>query len=376
MKSKHLSTGKDRIDVKVEEDVAANQLGGEVKVADLIWVKINGGSWWPAQVVDDNTVNVNNKPSKRSAGKVLVRLYGSYKYLYVDPLKCHSEFDIILKQNNGCYREILLKALEQDVSYLKSSRSKKQGSKSKESVAVYSSTSMSNHNLARENHQTDSSSLTTEAQRTEFSTMKSKRLSTGKDCIDVKDEEDVAANQLGGEVKVADLIWVKINEGSWWPAQVVDDNTVNVNNKPSKRSAGKVLVRLYGSYKYLYVDPLKYHSEFDIILKQNNGCYREILLKAMEQTTEAQRTEFSVRVSPRRQQYVTIPQSKLEPNMPIAKEEEAKRKPPREDGLQKKLKRNGSSDQAEVSARRLRVMQHLGLIAPSGSPFHKNGLIV
>lgn len=62
--------------------------------------------------------------------------------------------------------------------------------------------------------------------------------------------------------------------------------------------------------------------------------------------------------------------------MPIAKEEEAKRKSPREDGLQKKLKRNGSSDQAEVSARRLRVMQHLGLIAPSGSPFHKNGLIV
>ncbi|KAH0989121.1 hypothetical protein GBA52_000604 [Prunus armeniaca] len=414
MKSKHLSTWKDRIDVKDEEDVAANQLGGEVKVADLIWVKINGGSWWPAQVVDDNTVNVNNKPSKRSARKVLVRLYGSYKYLYVDPLKYHSEFDIILKQNNGCYREILIKALEQDVSCLKSSRSKKQGSKSKaESVAVYSPTRMSNRNHAGENHQTDSSSLT----------MKSKRLSTGKDRIDVKDEEDVAANQLGGEVKVADLIWVKINGGSWWPAQVVDDNTVNVNNKPSKRSAGKVLVRLYGSYKYLYVDPQKYHSEFDIILKQNNGCYREILIKALEQdvsclkssrskkqgskskaesvavysptrvsnnnharenhqtdssslTTEVQRTEFSVRVSPRRQQYVTIPQSKLEPNMPIAKEEEAKRKSPREDGLQKKLKRNGSSDQAEVSVRRLRVMQHLGLIAPSGSPFHKNGLIV
>ncbi|ONI35338.1 hypothetical protein PRUPE_1G530900 [Prunus persica] len=412
MKSKHLSTGKDRIDVKDEEDVAANQLGGEVKVADLIWVKIDGGSWWPGQVVDDNTVNVNNKPSKRSAGKVLVRLYGSYKHLYVDLLKYHSEFDIILKQNNGCYREILLKALEQDVSCLKSSRSKKQGSNSKESVAVYSPTHMSNRNHAGENHQTDSSSLT----------MKSKRLSTGKDRIDVKDEEDVAANQLGGKVKVPDLIWVKINGGSWWPAQVVDDNTVNVNNKPSKRSAGKVLVRLYGSYKYLYVDPLKYHSEFDIILKQNNGCYREILLKALEQdvsclksnrskkqgseskesvavysptcvsnhnharenhqtdssslTTEVQRTEFSVRVSPRRQQYVTIPQSKLELNMPIAKEEEAKRKSPREDGLQKKLKRNGSSDQAEVSARRLRVMQHLGLIAPSGSPFHKNGLIV
>ena len=52
MKSKRLSTGKDRIDVKDEEDVAANQLGGKVKVPDLIWVKINGGSWWPAQVFE------------------------------------------------------------------------------------------------------------------------------------------------------------------------------------------------------------------------------------------------------------------------------------------------------------------------------------
>ena len=27
----------------------------------------------------------------------------------------------------------------------------------------------------------------------------------------------------------------------------------------------------------------------------------------------------------------------------------------------------------ELSARRMKVMQSLGLIAPSGSPFHKNG---
>lgn len=31
-------------------DVAGNQLGGEVKVADLIWVETHGHSWWPAQV--------------------------------------------------------------------------------------------------------------------------------------------------------------------------------------------------------------------------------------------------------------------------------------------------------------------------------------
>lgn len=38
--------------VKMEDgyDVTDNHLGKNVKVAELIWVETNGGSWWPAQV--------------------------------------------------------------------------------------------------------------------------------------------------------------------------------------------------------------------------------------------------------------------------------------------------------------------------------------
>ena len=47
-------------------------------------------------------------------------------------MKCHSEFENILKQNNGNYREIFHKSLQQDLSSTKSSRSKGRGTKSKE----------------------------------------------------------------------------------------------------------------------------------------------------------------------------------------------------------------------------------------------------
>ncbi|XP_024028820.1 uncharacterized protein LOC21391095 [Morus notabilis] len=132
MKSKELANGKNHVRKKSVEEVAANQLERKVKPADIIWVKNHGGSWWLAQVVDENLISESSKPSKRSPGKVLVRLYGTYTYSYADPIKCRSEFDKILEQNNNSCREIFLRALEQDVARLKAGGSKRQRSKSKE----------------------------------------------------------------------------------------------------------------------------------------------------------------------------------------------------------------------------------------------------
>ena len=82
--------------------------------------------------------NPNAQAAQSSNGKtqdeVLVRVYGSYNYLYVDLVKCCSELENILQQNNGSYKEIFNKSLEQDLLSTKSSRSKGHGSKSKEST--------------------------------------------------------------------------------------------------------------------------------------------------------------------------------------------------------------------------------------------------
>ncbi|XVE95193.1 hypothetical protein REPUB_Repub02eG0075300 [Reevesia pubescens] len=119
-----------------EEECAALQFEGEVSLGDLIWVKLHRSSWWPALVVDENSVSKSSKPGSRSEGEVLVRLYGSYEYLYADPMKYYSEFKMILEQNNGSCYDILDKALEQDCSRRKSIKPKGQGSKSTANTRV------------------------------------------------------------------------------------------------------------------------------------------------------------------------------------------------------------------------------------------------
>ncbi|KAL7176575.1 hypothetical protein ACSBR2_029998 [Camellia fascicularis] len=56
------------------DEAAAAQLN-EFVLGDLIWVRLRSSSWWPTQVVDDNTVSQRDKPINRSVGEVLVRLW-------------------------------------------------------------------------------------------------------------------------------------------------------------------------------------------------------------------------------------------------------------------------------------------------------------
>ncbi|KAK9109127.1 hypothetical protein Sjap_017187 [Stephania japonica] len=104
----------------------------ELYLGDVTWVKIRKSLWWPAQVADESMVNVSSKPKKKMKGEVLVRLYGSYKYLYCDPAKYWLEFEKILKENNGSYIETFQKSLEKDISNMKSRNQKKGDSETRE----------------------------------------------------------------------------------------------------------------------------------------------------------------------------------------------------------------------------------------------------
>ncbi|KAF5188576.1 DNA (Cytosine-5)-methyltransferase [Thalictrum thalictroides] len=108
------------------------QSNQQLMVGDLFWVRVSSHSWWPSQVVDEKCVSNVVKPKKRSANDVLVRLYGNYRYMFVDPAKYRSEFNRILKQNNGNCREIFLKYLEQDIARMKPGGPKKRASESRE----------------------------------------------------------------------------------------------------------------------------------------------------------------------------------------------------------------------------------------------------
>ncbi|XP_057432901.1 uncharacterized protein LOC130725715 [Lotus japonicus] len=138
--------------------------GGEVQVAlgDVIYVKLPSGSWWPGQVVDENSVPERVKPSKRSAGEVLVRVYGSYTYLYADPAKSRLEFEEILKLNNGSHQQILLQSLEKDLSSTKSSRSKGSSSEIEGTPRRSKRQKQNDDVLGRQSHEPSSAGMSQE----------------------------------------------------------------------------------------------------------------------------------------------------------------------------------------------------------------------
>ncbi|KAK8451304.1 hypothetical protein SEVIR_6G190600v4 [Setaria viridis] len=84
------------------------------RLGDVTWVKLDGSSWWPAQVIDESCVG--SKPKKKDKYDCLVRLYGTCQYLYVDPWKSNSEFEMMLKQENKSAMETFREVIEKELS--------------------------------------------------------------------------------------------------------------------------------------------------------------------------------------------------------------------------------------------------------------------
>ncbi|KAL9252408.1 hypothetical protein AKJ16_DCAP00645 [Drosera capensis] len=195
--------------------------------------------------------------------------------------------------------------------------------------------------------------------------MKSQRLrNCARNAAEVN-EVATAAQQFTAGLKPGDALWVKHRATSWWPAQVADENTFSRSNKPRKRTSTSVLVRLYGTYEHLYVDAMKCLADFEDISKQHDGDARKIFQKALELVMSKSKSE-------------TEDSKESKPSGSDASGIEDRKQL----GTKKmKLIKKSSSGLTKVKsgdsvARRLRVMQDLGLVAPSGSPFHKNGRIL
>ncbi|KAK8950688.1 hypothetical protein KSP39_PZI003072 [Platanthera zijinensis] len=88
------------------------------KLGEILWCRINSGSWWPVQVVDENCVAF--KPKRKKKDQILVRLYGTFEHMYVEKANCISKTEKIYEEENRSSREIFEKALEEDLSRMKS----------------------------------------------------------------------------------------------------------------------------------------------------------------------------------------------------------------------------------------------------------------
>ncbi|XP_074379687.1 uncharacterized protein LOC141720904 [Apium graveolens] len=197
--------------------------------------------------------------------------------------------------------------------------------------------------------------------------------------IEKNSTEDDAKNHLPKETAPGDVIWVKLGESSWWPAQVSDEDSISGSCNPIKKADGEVLVRLYGSYKYLYVDPVTSHSEFVRILQQSNGKYDDIMMKTLKK--DLARIKSGISKRQRAEPKASKTPTKGKKGM-VQTDEDGSRK--RKQGMQKSREPNGmiseptsaANSEKQRSARRMKIMRRLGLIAPPGSPFRPKNMNV
>ncbi|XP_022766424.1 DNA (cytosine-5)-methyltransferase 3B-like [Durio zibethinus] len=313
-----------------EGESAALQLEGEVSRGDLIWVKLHGNSWWPALVIDENSVSESSKPGNRSQGEVLVRLYGSHEYLYADPMKYYSEFKIILEQNNGSCYDILDKALEQDCSHRKSIKPKGQGSKS--AANRRADASKDKKKLKPNSLHAEENARIKNPRRNGSNVLDKARSGTS--------EQDEIQKKLKRKSPSTDKqAKNKANEPERVQKKQKKNNQIVEKMEPNSRSAKEAIKQIAVQKK----TPKSSTSK-----EQKRG-------KTSKQGEE---------------------QKKVKPDSPSSHGKKSRTS--KQHKLSKEQTNSQSSEisspenSPKSSARRMRVMQGLGLTAPPGSPFQKN----
>ncbi|KAJ6848368.1 uncharacterized protein M6B38_273965 [Iris pallida] len=304
----------------------------QFKSGDIMWIKIGKRSVWPGQVVDNGSVLF--EPKKKLKDGVPIRIYGTYEYLYVDPVKCSSEVENILKQENISITEAFQKALEEDLSHLRSGgKSKRQVSKTKVNNSAENATADTPKRTGRKRDgRADASpALGASGEPKEVESSGKGRAPArvqptraGKRKQDEAAELDVTKQVSDGASKDQSSKRGRVKQPSAVPAGEEEDS----GEKESKGDpSGKSKHAQNGTSK---IKDKKQEASKESKSKNGSVLTRDEDVKELNGTTTPGTTKR------------------------CAPEESA----------------------SDFSARRLKVMQSLGLIAPAGSPFRKNGFVV
>ncbi|KAF3447239.1 hypothetical protein FNV43_RR12419 [Rhamnella rubrinervis] len=298
-------------------------------------------------VVDEDAINGCNTPSNKSAGEVLVRLYGSYTYLYVDPVKSLDEFDKILKQNNGSCREIFLKALEQEVPCSKGGKPKRQKYESKE---VKKRKFLSRRGKEEKNKASKPGGMKSDVANGKKEV---KRKSSMQDQSQKKVKIGSSANNNKGK--------------SSKQLGVLKNSKLRGSNSQAE-----------GRSRTSKIDGLQKKRKLDDIRAAEKSRSKTSRKKVMENSKQ---DELHKNVKPNGARNVSgrgqkdkqnDVRKKRKPNDLSIEDDERKRIPKHDKVLKQHKEKISVAESQEPSERRLRVMQSLGLIAPPGSPFLKN----
>lgn len=181
------------------------------------------------------------------------------------------------------------------------------------------------------------------------------------------------------------LLWGKMDQSPWWPVQIVDERTVSRNCIYNDRMKGGVLTRFYGSCIYAWVDPFAQPEES--FKGSNRGAFEKALEEEMLLRSKIMKSSVEAIGKPN-------PENSSQHNKPGGEGLKIKictRKRTNREELERirnhekeKVPSNAEkekvpskeqdvmTDGSGKKTRRIRVMRHLGLAAPSDSPFNAN----
>eukprot|EP01018_Ginkgo_biloba_P020380 Gb_28235 [translate_table: standard] len=182
------------------------------------------------------------------------------------------------------------------------------------------------------------------------------------------------------------LVWAKNAHCLWWPAQIMDERLVVKNSMINDSVHGGVLVRFFGNHDYAWVEPLVELSDFYESFEEKSCNPRKDFQEALDEALARKQCMNHHEQWDRRSQDSITP-SQLHPSaVKAARKASSSNRTKDVETEQRRGKRKRKpkvhfdeevsfSSKSLWKVRRLRIMRHLGLAAPPGSPFSVNSSV-
>ncbi|KAL6661659.1 hypothetical protein ACP70R_001043 [Stipagrostis hirtigluma subsp. patula] len=362
-------------------ELPGNKLRQNYRLGDVTWVKHSGSSWWPAQVIDE--AFVGSKPKKKTKHDCLVRLYGTCQYLYVDPWESNTEFDMMLKQENKAAMEVFREVLEKDLSCVNSSSGFDEEDLDSKGCDTEETTEKTSSRKVRKTKQDREVGSTA---RTGAAVQKGKRERARQSSPEEQDTDEASSENSAEGVRNKRQKQVARREGTRRSGRTNAKESLDaaqLTDTCASEDAAEVSMVDGTSAPHREIKAMVRDILFkDIIDKEHEAemAYVDEVINGICNSAEDNLTSFGQGFKPSGSRVDDVSSNVTQRNGK-GKFDQAtsSKKEAAEDTMQATTPSRDSAmkEPGQLSARQIRqirIMQSLGLIAPSGSPFGKCGV--
>ncbi|XP_078148126.1 uncharacterized protein LOC144543661 [Carex rostrata] len=160
------------------------------------------------------------------------------------------------------------------------------------------------------------------------------------------------------------VVWAKKANNEWWPAEVVD--ATSLLKCTGSYSIGRSLVKFFGDDKYAWLDPIRQISEFHAFYEERSQSRVKEFQDALHEALQ-KHSHSAPDISPRKCSASSDTEGSV--SLSITEDRSTERQGKRKRKMKIHFDELILSDKPVKRVRRTKIMRHLGLIAPVGSPF-------